>query len=226
LTPGTELSASCQNVGTQAAERTGKARPRRAAVQTRLRGPGKGEPTALNAKDTGGDERHNDAIYARACLACAERPDGHGLERNTAIFLDYVRKNPRTPWKLTPILPESGKQRRFFEGAVVPLVTYYQEGLDHRNSEDCARVREWLKSEFNGEYVLVAGKSHPVPKSTKGRDALQLFLERVITWLVENYSPPLEALDLASFKVWQDTVFPSGGPDNYVDYLSECGILR
>jgi len=48
------------------------------------------------------------------------RPDGRGLnlgQRNTAIFLDFVRKNPNVPWKLTPVLPESNKQRRFLEGA-------------------------------------------------------------------------------------------------------------
>jgi hypothetical protein len=156
------------------------------------------------------------------------RPDGDGLnlgERNTALFLAFVRKNPRVPWKLTPVLPESAKQRRWFEGGVVPLVAYYAENLDHRNPDDLRQVREWLKAEFNSEYVVVASKSHLVPKSTKGRDALQPFLERVVAWLVENYQPPQEALDPASFKVWQDTVFPSGGPDNYIDYLQSTGLL-
>ena len=58
-------------------------------------------------------------------------------------------------------------------------------------------------------------------KSTKGRVALQSFLENVLAWLVENYAPPVEALDPEAFKVWRDTVFPSGGPDNYIDYLVE-----
>jgi hypothetical protein len=46
-----------------------------------------------------------------------------------------------------------------------------------------------------------------------------------VTWLVENYAPPAEALDPASFKVWQDTVFPNGGADNYIDYLCGIGVL-
>jgi hypothetical protein len=34
---------------------------------------------------------------------------GGGLNlgsRNTAIFDDFVKKNPNVPWKLSPVLPE------------------------------------------------------------------------------------------------------------------------
>ena len=55
------------------------------------------------------------------------------------------------------------------------------------------------------------GKNHRIAKSTKGREALQPFLERVIEWLQENYAPPAEALDPEQFKAWRDTVFPYGG---------------
>jgi hypothetical protein len=153
--------------------------------------------------------------------------DGHLNmgERNTAMFLAFVKENPGVPWRLSPVLPESGKQRRFFEGAIVPLVTFYQEGMDHRSEDDRTRIREWLKKEFNGEMVVIVGKAHLVAKSTKGRDALAPFLERVVGWLIENYAPPMEALDGNSFKVWRDTIFPSGGPDNFIDYLREIGRL-
>jgi hypothetical protein len=157
------------------------------------------------------------------------RPDGHGLnlgQRNTAIFDDFVKKNPNVPWKLTPVLPESNKQRRFFEGAIVPLIAWYQEGFDHRSSEDCRRVREWLKEEFNAEQIVIAGKVHRVGKSTRGRDALQPFLERVMEWLVENYAPPVESLDTENFRHWHDVVFPYGGPDNYIDYLMSLNLLK
>src|SRR5258708_5210060 len=103
----------------------------------------------------------------------------HHLElgqRNRAIFYEYLKAHPGMVLKITPVLPESGKQRRFFEGAVVPLVTYYQEGMDHRSHEDCARVREWLKMEFNADYVNIEGQVHRIAKSTRGRDALQPFL--------------------------------------------------
>ena len=29
-------------------------------------------------------------------------------QRNTAMFLNFVKENPRVPWKLTLMLPESG----------------------------------------------------------------------------------------------------------------------
>jgi len=157
------------------------------------------------------------------------RPDGHGLnlgQRNTAIFVDFVRKNPNVPWKLSPVLPESNKQRGFLEGGVLPLITFYQDGLDHRNSDDVRKVREWMKEEFNGEMVELGGKVHLVPKSTKGRDALQPFLERVMDWLVENYQPPAQALDPNEFKRWQAEVFPYGGPPDFIGYLQELGVLK
>jgi hypothetical protein len=77
-----------------------------------------------------------------------------------------------------------------------------------------------------GSRRLVAGNALHVAKSTKGRDALQPLLEPEIDWLVENYQPPHEALDPASFRVRNDTVFPSGGPDNYIDYLEELNVLH
>jgi hypothetical protein len=123
------------------------------------------------------------------------------------------------------VLPESDKQRRYFEGAIVPLIAWYQEGFDHRSSEDCRRVREWLKEEFHAEQVIIAGKPHRIAKSTKGRDALQPFLERVMDWLIENYQPPVQARDVEEFRHWRDTVFAFGGPDNFIDYLKSLNVL-
>ncbi len=147
-------------------------------------------------------------------------------ERNGVIFKRYLADNPGIVLRITPVLPESGKQRRYLEGAIIPLVTYYQEGMNHRSSADCEKVREWLKQEFNADLVSIAGTVHPIAKSTKGREALNAFLERVVDWLVENYQPPAEALDPERYKVWRDTIAPDGGPDNYIDYLAKCGNLR
>jgi hypothetical protein len=146
-------------------------------------------------------------------------------QRNSAIFDDFVRENPTIPWRLSPILPESAKQRAFFEGAVVPFVAYKQERFDHHKHEDLRQVRERLKTEFNGDLVELGGKVHRVAKSTKGRDQLQPFLERVLVWVMENYEPPKEALDPEAFKVWRDTIFPYGGPSTYMDYLLSKHIL-
>ena len=143
-----------------------------------------------------------------------------------AAFKDFLTKNPGIRLKITAELPESDKLRRYFEGALIPLIAFYQEGMDHRSSDDREKVREWLKEEFNGELVTIAGTVHRVGKTTKGRDALNGFVERVMDWLTDNYNPPKEAIDPKHFKTWRDTVFPFGGPETHIDYLLEMGILK
>ena len=44
-------------------------------------------------------------------------------ERNRALFEQYLKANPGVLCKITPVLPESNKQRRYLEGAIIPLVT-------------------------------------------------------------------------------------------------------
>ena len=61
-------------------------------------------------------------------------------------------------------------------------------------------MREWLKAESNGELVVNDDKVHRIGKSTKGREALNAFLERVIGWLIDGYAQPAEALDAKSSK--------------------------
>jgi hypothetical protein len=63
-------------------------------------------------------------------------------------------------------MPESNKQRRYLEGAIISLITFYQEGMDHRNADDRASVREQLKLEFNGAMVFVGVK--PTKPSPRG----------------------------------------------------------
>lgn len=137
----------------------------------------------------------------------------------------FIFDNPGMPFKLKPIYPESNSQRGWFEGALVTLVTFYQEGKDYKSSKDLQDVREWLKLEFNGRYVTIHNKAHLVGQTTK--HALNNgFLDRVVDWVIENYAPPMEALNPESYKNWRDTVYPYGGPDNYIDYLLSLNILR
>jgi hypothetical protein len=145
-------------------------------------------------------------------------------ERNRVLFQQCLKANPGVLFKITPMLPESNKQRRYFEGAILPLIVYYQGGMDHRSADDRASVREWLKTEFNGHTILIAGEAHKVGKSTRGREVLNRFLENVVGWLQDNYAPPAQALEPASFKAWRDTVMD--GPDNYIDYLVAQGVLK
>jgi hypothetical protein len=154
--------------------------------------------------------------------------DGKGL-----VFSDffrekmkaYGRQNPGQPFEITPILIESNKQRGWFEGALCPLMTFYQEGMDYRNHKDVNKVREWLKLEFNSELVVLAGKEHRIAKTTKN-ELNKGFLEKCVDYLIENYAPPIQAIDPKYFKDWHDRIFPYGGPDNYIDYLLKVNILK
>ena len=137
----------------------------------------------------------------------------------------YAKDNPNAPFEIRQIMPESNKQRGFFEGAICPLVAYYQEGMDYRNSENIREVREWLKVEFNGDFVTIGGKSNKVAQSTKNKLS-DGFLERVIEYLIENYAPPYEALDPKKFRDWKDRIYPYGGPEDYLSYLKEINILK
>lgn len=137
----------------------------------------------------------------------------------------FIKQNPGMPFELQPIFAESTRQRAWFEGALVPLVTFYQENMDYRESKDLKTVREWLKIEHNGDLVAIGGKTHKVAQSTSNRLNLG-FLERVVDWLETNYAPPTEALDPKAWKHWHDAIFPYGGPEDYIGYLLERNILK
>lgn len=141
-------------------------------------------------------------------------------------FAKFVKTHDGKRLFLTPTFKESDNQRGFFEGAVVKLVTFFQDGMDYTSLEDCRNVREWLKIEFNGDFVVVNGKSTKVGKSTKGK-LNEGFLERVIDWIEENYGVKREdVLNPKEYKKWRDEVWPYGGPENYIDYLKELNLLK
>jgi len=147
-----------------------------------------------------------------------------GTEHNAIRFREFLKKNPNMRFKIDPLTPESNKQRAFFEGAVIPLITYYQEGFDYNSYEDCKTVRDWLKTELNGEFKVIAGHSVKVAKSTKG-ELNKGFLERVLDWMQDN-GYQTELLLPEDYKKWRDEIFPWGGPENYIDYLLETKKLK
>src|SRR5690348_8553816 len=89
--------------------------------------------------------------------------------RTKAEFKQYVLENGPIRLTIAHDRPESGKMRRWYEGGLVSLITYYQEGMDHRNPEHRRKVREWLKAEFNGEVIELNGQARTVARSTSGR---------------------------------------------------------
>ncbi|MEK7180116.1 MAG: hypothetical protein AAB706_01460 [Patescibacteria group bacterium] len=145
-----------------------------------------------------------------------------GSQFNRSRFKDFLRKNDGIRLEITPITPESSKQRRYYHGAVIPLIAYYQEGMHHTNPEDLAQIHEWLKCEFNGEMVLIKGKAHKVGKSTRG--GLVGYLEPILDWMSEQ-GYKTELLNPTNYEYWRDTIFPNGGPENYIDYLVEIKKL-
>lgn len=142
---------------------------------------------------------------------------------NKARLKVFLKENPGKLMVIQPKYVESNRQRRFFEGAIIPLIAFYQDNMDHRNSDDLAKVREWLKMEFNADYATIAGKAHKIVKSTKGvlNEGL---IETILVWM-EDQGMKVELLNPEMFKHWQDTVYPYGGPDNYIDYLVEIKRL-
>lgn len=153
-----------------------------------------------------------------------------GLNFGTYTRIDlkkFAKENPGMPFELKPLLPESKEQRGFFEGGICPLIAYYQEGMDYRSWKDLEKVRNWLKIEFNGDFVILAGKTHKIAKSTKNK-LNSGFLERIVEWIIENYSPPKKVFDTSVYKNWRDKLQPLGESkvETYIDYLKEIGILK
>jgi hypothetical protein len=146
-------------------------------------------------------------------------------ERNRALFKQHLKAHPGMLYKVTALLPESSKQRRFYHGGVLPLWAYL-DGKDYRNAEVLADLHEIAKYEFNGHEIIVDGKKMNVGRSSKGKE-LAPYLERIIEHLVDNYGiDPTEVLDPKKYKDFADTVFMEGNYETYIDYMVAEGRLR
>jgi len=158
--------------------------------------------------------------------AIAQKGGMHMNEYTKGHFIEFLKDNEDIRLEITPLLPESSNMRRFFEGGILPFITFYQEGMNHRDYKDIHKVREWLKTEFNGDVVILGGKQHRVTKSTKG--LLKEFIERVMDWMGEQ-GYPIELLNPDDYKRWRDEIFPTGeidSPDNFIDFLVSIGKMR
>lgn len=147
-------------------------------------------------------------------------------EYTKKMFIDFLRENEDMRVEINSLTPESTRMRGFFEGGIVPFITYFQEGMNHRDYKDNHKVREWLKTEFNGDFVVLGGKSHKVTKSSKG--VLKVFVEKILDWAGEQ-GYPIELLNTDDYKKWKEEVFPTGeieDPDNYIDFLISIKKLR
>jgi hypothetical protein len=143
-------------------------------------------------------------------------------EFNKALLSDWLKRYRR--FEIVPIVPESRHQRGFYHSAICALYAFFHERLDHRNWQDIQAVHEWLKVEYNGEYLVINEKAHRVAISTKGKLS-DGYLHRCIEGLIENYGLDPRVLETSRYKHWRDAVYPFGGPDNYIDYLVDIKLL-
>jgi hypothetical protein len=137
----------------------------------------------------------------------------------------YLAENGPARFTITFDLPESGKMRRFYHGAVLPLWAYL-DGKDHRSAHVRHDLAELAKLEFNGAELVVNGQLKKIGRSTKGRVVLGPHVEKVITYLEENYSiDRTQCLDPDDFKHFIGAVYMHGKYDTYIDYLLELNRI-
>lgn len=143
-------------------------------------------------------------------------------DSEAAKFRKFLVENDGVRIKIEPFVSESPKMRRFFEGAIISLLTYYQDGMDHEDPLHLRQMREWVMQEFNGEYRMIAGKTARVTKSSKG--VLHGITERVIDWMADQ-GYDVSLLSPEDYKRWRDEIAMHGGPQNYISYLRSVGKL-
>lgn len=145
-----------------------------------------------------------------------------GSEYNSARFRKFLKDHPYARLKISPLLPESGQLRRFYFGALVTLIAFYQDNMDYRNGDDLEKIHEWLKLEFNAHVVEISGKKVKVAKSTKGE--LKSMIERVMDWMGEQ-GYAIDVLNPDEYKRFMDEIYSDGLYDNYISYLIDMGRL-
>ncbi len=154
------------------------------------------------------------------------RAKNGGLE-----FSDYSRKefkkflmqNEGARIEITPILPESRNQRKFYHGAVIPLWAYL-DGKDYKSSEILADYHEIAKLEFLPKIVLHEGKATKIGQSTKKR--LGELIERLVYYLEGNYGIKREdVLNPEHYKYYMDVIYSTSIYDTYIDYMQDIGKL-
>lgn len=152
----------------------------------------------------------------------------HMTDYSKALLKKFASENPGMPFEIKPRLPESSKQRGYFEGCLIPLYMYFQENLDHHDSSQHETAREQVKNAFNADLSLnpITHSLEKIARSTKGRETLKRVSEELQEWLVDNYAPDADVMNPEHYKIWRDTVFPYGGPDNYIDYCAMKGLLK
>lgn len=115
------------------------------------------------------------------------KKEGFNFGDNRDRVLKHCTHNVGKRFILSDLLPESRKQRRFFEGAVIPLWIYL-DGHDYKDSNIQKQYHDHAKLEFNPEFLLISGKPTKVGASTKGKlGGDSGVIDKVIDFLEEQY---------------------------------------
>ena len=146
-------------------------------------------------------------------------------EYTAALLRKDLAENDGARYSIERLTPESGKQRRFYHGAVIPLWAFLN-GYDYKDSNTLEWLHHEAKKEFNGEVVMLDGKPAKRGKSTKG--ALNKgYLERIIDYLEEQYGiDRTQVLNPEKYKDFRDRIYPYSTYDSYIDYLIDIGLLK
>lgn len=140
----------------------------------------------------------------------------------------FAKENPKMPFKLVPLLPESIDQRGFFEGGVIPLWVFLDK-KDYKSSKIIKQYHEFSKQEFNSEIVVIGGKPRKVAQSTKNK-LNQGFLERIIGYLEDNYGiDSTKVLNPATYKHYKEKIYPNDTTmkyDTFIDYMIDIKLLK
>lgn len=148
-----------------------------------------------------------------------------GSAYNTARLRKYAKENIGQSFELRPRVPESRKQRGFYEGAVIGLWIYL-DGNDYRDSRIHKHYHHEANKEFNGEIIIRGGKTEKIGKSSKGI-LNGGHVERVMAYLDENYGVDTATLcDPEKYKYFRDVIYATGEYDTYLDYLKSLNILK
>lgn len=148
-----------------------------------------------------------------------------GTEYNRSRFKQDLAENDGARYRIERITPESREQRGFYHGAVLPLWAFL-DGNEWHDGNVLEHYHHEAKKEFNGDFIVRAGKKERFGKSTKG--ALNKgFLERVIDFLEEQYGIDREkVLNPEAYKKWRDELYANGQADSYIEYMQEIGLLK
>lgn len=146
--------------------------------------------------------------------------EGFDFGDNRDRILKHCTHNVGKRFILADLLPESRKQRKFFEGAVITLWIYL-DGNDYKNTDLQRQYHEYAKLEFNPEVVIISGQQRKVGGSSKGKlGGNDGVVNKVIDFLEEQYGiDRTKCLSPKDYKHFKDKIFMNGNYDTYIDYM-------